>query len=90
MGQCISHDDAVSSATAHVANLKKAPQALPPNVEFGYNRDFEQHYARGKELGRGQFGVTYAAVDLKTQERVAVKMILKKTVRGKFCSAFGH
>eukprot|EP00243_Klebsormidium_subtile_P000288 TRINITY_DN104_c0_g1_i1.p1 TRINITY_DN104_c0_g1~~TRINITY_DN104_c0_g1_i1.p1 ORF type:complete len:510 (+),score=159.60 TRINITY_DN104_c0_g1_i1:723-2252(+) len=80
MGQCLSHEDAVSGAPAHVANLKKAPQALPPNVEFGYKRNFEAHYVRGKELGRGQFGVTYAARNLETQEQVAVKMILKKTL----------
>lgn len=83
MGQCLSHEDAVSGVTAHVANLKKAPHALPINVEFGYKRNFEAHYVRGKELGRGQFGVTYAARNLESQEQVAVKMILKKTVSGR-------
>ncbi|XP_024985077.1 calcium-dependent protein kinase 7-like [Cynara cardunculus var. scolymus] len=43
--------------------------------------DINQHYNLGRELGRGEFGVTYLCTDLDTGERLACKSISKKKLR---------
>ncbi|KAJ0775528.1 putative protein kinase CAMK-CDPK family [Helianthus annuus] len=43
--------------------------------------DITQRYNLGRELGRGEFGVTYLCTDLETGERFACKTILKKKLR---------
>lgn len=40
-----------------------------------------QHYNLGRELGRGEFGVTYLCTDLGTGERLACKSISKRKLR---------
>ncbi|XP_021758927.1 calcium-dependent protein kinase 9-like isoform X2 [Chenopodium quinoa] len=40
--------------------------------------DVKMHYTMGKELGRGQFGVTYLCVDKQTGQQLACKSISKK------------
>lgn len=51
--------------------------ACGKRTDFGYEKDFEARYALGKLLGHGQFGYTFAAVDRRSGERVAVKRIDK-------------
>ncbi|KAL5196762.1 hypothetical protein ABZP36_000274 [Zizania latifolia] len=51
--------------------------ACGKRTDFGYDKDFEERYALGKLLGHGQFGYTFAAVDRRSGERVAVKRIDK-------------
>ncbi|KAK4791267.1 hypothetical protein SAY86_031680 [Trapa natans] len=46
-------------------------------TDFGYAKDFNDHYVLGKLLGHGQFGYTYVATDKGTGNRVAVKRIDK-------------
>ncbi|KAI3706667.1 hypothetical protein L6452_24564 [Arctium lappa] len=43
--------------------------------------DIHQHYDLGRELGRGEFGVTYLCTDYDTGERLACKSISKKKLR---------
>lgn len=44
-------------------------------------RDIYARYELGRELGRGEFGITYLATDLETEEKFACKSILKKKLR---------
>lgn len=43
--------------------------------------EIKYHYTIGRELGRGEFGVTYLCTDLETGERLACKSILKKKLK---------
>lgn len=62
---------------------KKHDLSLPLGLrtDFGYSRDFDSHFKLGKELGHGQFGTTYNAVDKVTGERFACKAIQKKQMK---------
>jgi len=40
--------------------------------------DVKSQYTLGKELGRGQFGVTYICTDKQTKEQYACKSIAKR------------
>ncbi len=44
-------------------------------------REIEQRYELGRELGRGEFGVTYLCTDKETGETFACKSISKKKLR---------
>ncbi|KAJ4840680.1 Calcium-dependent protein kinase 32 [Turnera subulata] len=44
-------------------------------------REIEQRYELGRELGRGEFGVTYLCTDRETGEAFACKSISKKKLR---------
>lgn len=44
-------------------------------------RDISAHYDLGREVGRGEFGITYLCIDLKTGEKFACKSISKKKLR---------
>ncbi|XP_040994577.1 calcium-dependent protein kinase 8-like [Juglans microcarpa x Juglans regia] len=44
-------------------------------------RDISAHYELGRELGRGEFGVTYLSTDVSTGEELACKSISKKKLR---------
>ncbi|KAK4763098.1 hypothetical protein SAY86_008866 [Trapa natans] len=46
-------------------------------TDFGYAKDFDDHYVLGKLLGHGHFGYTYVATDKGTGDLVAVKRIDK-------------
>ncbi|KAK9692336.1 hypothetical protein RND81_09G257300 [Saponaria officinalis] len=43
--------------------------------------DILAHYELGRELGRGEFGITYLATELSSGEKYACKSILKKKLR---------
>ncbi|KAK9673638.1 hypothetical protein RND81_12G180400 [Saponaria officinalis] len=43
--------------------------------------DIHARYELGRELGRGEFGITYLATDLSNGEKFACKSILKKKLR---------
>lgn len=43
--------------------------------------DISAHYDLGRELGRGEFGVTYLCTDTNTGEKFACKSISKKKLR---------
>ncbi|KAK4790859.1 hypothetical protein SAY86_031272 [Trapa natans] len=59
----------------HRRNGARIPYGV--RMDFGYAKDFNDHYELGKLLGHGQFGYTYVATDKTTGERVAVKKIDK-------------
>ncbi|KAL9261666.1 Calcium-dependent protein kinase 7-like protein [Drosera capensis] len=44
-------------------------------------RDISAQYDLGRELGRGEFGITYLATDLETDEKFACKSISKKKLK---------
>ncbi|CAK9164717.1 unnamed protein product [Ilex paraguariensis] len=44
-------------------------------------RDINQSYDLGRELGRGEFGITYLCTDVDTGEKFACKSISKKKLR---------
>lgn len=75
-----------SQEAAYNKNDKNIPLGL--RTDFGYQRDFFDHYTMGKELGHGQFGVTCLATQKATGEQVAVKSIQKKSVSGTECHTF--
>ncbi|KAB5519497.1 hypothetical protein DKX38_023816 [Salix brachista] len=43
--------------------------------------EIEQRYELGRELGRGEFGITYLCIDKETDENLACKSISKKKLR---------
>lgn len=58
--------------------VKPAPRTDPNTIVGKPFEDVKLHYTLGKELGRGQFGVTYLCVDKKTGQQYACKSISKK------------
>lgn len=46
-------------------------------------QDVKEKYSLGKELGKGQFGVTHLAQDKQTLEQVAIKSIAKRSIQSK-------
>lgn len=44
-------------------------------------RDINANYDLGRELGRGEFGITYLCTDISTGEKFACKSIAKKKLR---------
>eukprot|EP00249_Psilotum_nudum_P023167 c28768_g2_i3 orf=435-2036(+) len=70
--------DAFSSASApKVLVVKNYPLGIP--LQEGKN--ILDKYALGKELGRGEFGITYLCTDRETQEVLACKSISKRKLR---------
>uniref|UniRef100_A0A803NZM4 non-specific serine/threonine protein kinase n=1 Tax=Cannabis sativa TaxID=3483 RepID=A0A803NZM4_CANSA len=52
---------------------------IPPNAILDRPfEDIKQYYTLGKELGRGQFGITYLCVENSTGDTYACKSILKR------------
>ncbi|KAL6611374.1 hypothetical protein ACP70R_039302 [Stipagrostis hirtigluma subsp. patula] len=88
MGLCTSTSsarraaDGPGAAGAGAEGGRRARGVVPcgKRTDFGYDKDFEARYALGKLLGHGQFGYTFAAVDRRSGERVAVKRIDKNKV----------
>ncbi|KAL6639473.1 hypothetical protein ACP70R_023203 [Stipagrostis hirtigluma subsp. patula] len=86
MGLCTSTSSARRAADGPAAagaeGGRRARGVVPcgKRTDFGYDKDFEARYALGKLLGHGQFGYTFAAVDRRSGERVAVKRIDKNKV----------
>lgn len=81
----------------YVPQTQNPPQARPnpnpPAVAGGQIRsdtilgkpfeDIKQHYTLGKELGRGQFGITYLCTENSTGHTYACKSILKRKLVSK-------
>ncbi|KAL9236304.1 hypothetical protein vseg_010991 [Gypsophila vaccaria] len=65
-------------AQARVASPQEKVEANTNTILGKAYSDVKQHYALGKELGRGQFGVTYLCTDRATGEQLACKSISKK------------
>lgn len=74
--------NAPAHPSQHVQKHSHTAVALGLRTDFGYARNFQECYKLGKELGHGQFGTTFLATDINTQELLAVKTIKKKSVRG--------
>ncbi|KAK3188371.1 hypothetical protein Dsin_027932 [Dipteronia sinensis] len=65
--------------------LKSAVAAVQkPETILGRSfEDIKQHYTLGKELGRGQFGITYLCTENSTGHTYACKSILKRKLASK-------
>ncbi|KAL6990784.1 Calcium-dependent protein kinase 15 [Sarracenia purpurea var. burkii] len=64
-----------SNRPAHKSNIN--------TILGGPSEDILAHYKLGKELGRGQFGVTYLCTENSTGHTYACKSILKRKLRSK-------
>ncbi|KAL5578846.1 hypothetical protein UlMin_011288 [Ulmus minor] len=61
-----------------------AAVSVPPNAILGRpSDDIKQYYTLGKELGRGQFGITYLCTENSTGDTYACKSILKRKLVSK-------
>ncbi|CAN1267774.1 Calcium-dependent protein kinase 8 [Linum perenne] len=60
----------------YVVNEKKLHVLSEPT-----GRDITAHYDLGRELGRGEFGVTYLSTEMTTGDKYACKSISKKKLR---------
>ncbi|KAG6512601.1 calcium-dependent protein kinase 20-like [Zingiber officinale] len=91
MGNCCA-TPAVLDSTSEVQRKKPNPYAINPNRESQHRpglevlkhptgRDIKSRYDLGRELGRGEFGVTYLCTDRQTGEHFACKSISKKKLR---------
>lgn len=59
-------------------------EAAPPNAILGKPfDDVSQYYTLGKELGRGQYGITYLCTENSTGRNYACKSILKRKLVNK-------
>nr|GLL28763.1 calcium-dependent protein kinase-like [Ipomoea trifida] len=67
------------------SHQKASPVQRPePNNILGKPfEDIKAHYSLGKELGRGQFGVTYLCTEISTRRPYACKSILKRKLVSK-------
>lgn len=52
-------------------------------LDFGYRKDFKDHYELGRELGRGQFGITYEATDISSGKVFAAKVLNKTNMKSR-------
>lgn len=52
-------------------------------LHFGFREGFPLFYKLGAEVGRGQFGTTYAGTHLQSGETCGVKIIRKKALNSK-------
>ncbi|XP_009357448.2 calcium-dependent protein kinase 2 [Pyrus x bretschneideri] len=65
-------------------NPSPVKPAAPPNSILGKPfDDIKQYYTLGKELGRGQFGITYLCTENSTGHSYACKSILKRKLVSK-------
>lgn len=65
-------------------NTSRPVQRAEPNTILGKPfEDIKAHYTLGKELGRGQFGVTYLCTEISTRRAYACKSILKRKLVSK-------
>ncbi|PWA61673.1 hypothetical protein CTI12_AA373060 [Artemisia annua] len=74
-----------AKAPVPAAQLPARKQPIPPSPKKVYNTilgkqydDVKQYYTMGKELGRGQFGVTFLCTEKSTGHKYACKSISKK------------
>ncbi|KAE8692893.1 Calcium-dependent protein kinase 7 [Hibiscus syriacus] len=90
MGNCcrspaaVAREDVKSSFSGHDHGRKDAvsKQKLPITVLSGVPKEnIEEKYLVDRELGRGEFGVTYLCIDRGTRELLACKSISKRKLR---------
>ncbi|XP_047337638.1 calcium-dependent protein kinase 2-like [Impatiens glandulifera] len=75
----ITHQDKTAHAIPRAVVQRKDPDTvLDKPLE-----DIKVHYRLGKELGRGQFGVTYLCTQISTGQSYACKSILKRKLKTK-------
>ncbi|KAL1537332.1 Calcium-dependent protein kinase 15 [Salvia divinorum] len=67
----------------HTPTRQPAQRLEPNNILGKPFEDVKSKYSIGKELGRGQFGVTYACTDTATGRQYACKSILKRKLVSK-------
>ncbi|KAF9680050.1 hypothetical protein SADUNF_Sadunf06G0079700 [Salix dunnii] len=91
MGNCcrspaaVAREDVKSSFSGHdhgkkENTAKKTPQ--PITVLTGFpNENIEERYLVDRELGRGEFGVTYLCIERDSRELLACKSISKRKLR---------
>ncbi|KAL8232544.1 hypothetical protein R6Q57_002322 [Mikania cordata] len=83
MGNCcrspaaVAREDVRSSGHEH-NNVKKAPITVLSDVS---KDNIEDKYMVDRELGRGEFGVTYLCIDRSSRELLACKSISKRKLR---------
>ncbi|CAI5528938.1 unnamed protein product [Closterium sp. Naga37s-1] len=76
-GTTTAADSAPAAGKASSGGSKKAGN-LTANVLGRPAEDVKNHFTIGRELGRGQFGVTYLCTDKSTGEQYACKSIAKR------------
>lgn len=92
MGNCCSNPDGVKKGKKKAAKpnpfsvdyaTHNGPGAAPKLrvLKEPTGRDIGTRYELGRELGRGEFGVTYLCIDKGTGEKFACKSISKKKLR---------
>lgn len=67
--------DALTSAGAPKLNVLRK---LPGGVSVRRGQDITEKYILGRELGRGEFGITYLCTDKQSQQTLACKSISKR------------
>ncbi|KAL6564752.1 Calcium-dependent protein kinase 8 [Orobanche minor] len=92
MGNCC----AAPSGSSNVKKKKNKNKPNPFSLDYSANngsggannvlknptgRDINARYDLGRELGRGEFGVTYLCTDVETGEKLACKSISKKKLK---------
>ncbi|KAK2363314.1 calcium-dependent protein kinase [Trifolium repens] len=96
MGNCCATPAVAGEETTNKKN-KKGKKENPFAIDYAFNnnntaskltvlkdptgREIENRYELGRELGRGEFGVTYLCTDKETREELACKSISKKKLR---------
>ncbi|XP_021889068.1 calcium-dependent protein kinase 2-like [Carica papaya] len=73
----------IISTTVQLTLASKVPARVPETILGKPFEDIKQHYALGKELGRGQFGITYLCTENSTGQTYACKSILKRKLTSK-------
>ncbi|CAI5483455.1 unnamed protein product [Closterium sp. Yama58-4] len=63
--------------------FRKSSKTLTANILNRPPAEISDHFVMGKELGKGQFGVTHLCTDKKTGEQLACKSIAKRRLSTK-------
>lgn len=87
MGTCMSNLNCPSTLLKKTKlsgswHHRRWPHSRPINVlQDASGNDISSRYRIGRELGRGEFGVTYECIDIENGEKVACKKISKDKLR---------
>ncbi|KAI5058272.1 hypothetical protein GOP47_0026442 [Adiantum capillus-veneris] len=80
------HASATSAGPPPLPTTSKAGKIPPPIIGLVLNRpmdDIKNYYTLGKELGRGQFGITHLCTEKATGKLYACKSIAKRKLANK-------